>query len=67
MNWKPIETAPKDGTRVLGYKARNKANPILVVKHCNRFGGRWLVVKGGAIQGLTHWQPLPAPPEHRND
>lgn len=65
--WQPIETAPKDGTRVLavGHRGSN----IDVIEWGNgRYLGR---VKGynqawvnnpGVEVNPTHWQPLPPPP-----
>lgn len=69
--WMPIETAPKDGTKILTY-----APIIPPIK--NRFGGdasakivinERRTTNGGhqwwhsrADQQPTHWQPLPKPP-----
>lgn len=65
MDWKPIETAPKDGTRILGWDGRDMAvvcwdeelahteAPSLWA-HCNRFATDALAA--------THWMPLPDPP-----
>lgn len=67
--WQPIETAPKDGTRVL--VARYMPPYGWILGHAN-----WRVVRevsGWVSHGLgafgelgladpTHWRPLPAPP-----
>jgi len=64
--WKPIETAPQDGTFVLlyddGYK--HSSNSYLIAQFD---GGVWWGKKtnsGRAIiwQEATHWMPLPEPP-----
>jgi hypothetical protein len=63
--WRPIETAPRDGTEVLLYTTA--------------FNGEWIVVQGAYFSSPkqiddgwetafgfhgepTHWQPLPPPP-----
>lgn len=60
--WQPIETAPKDGTRVLlfsgawftGYYAhsRYKWDP-----------GKWRSDEYPDLTNPTHWMPLPQAPE----
>lgn len=66
MEWRPIETAPKDGTFVLGY-----AWECVDVQY-NDNGMRVTWFERGSWQGFpwasqgmkpTHWQPLPAPPK----
>lgn len=56
--WQPIETAPRDGTRLLLF-----GDGDTVVAYFNVGYGTW---DDGDhhddIQGLTHWQPLPAAP-----
>ena len=67
MTWQPIETAPKDGTRVLIYQ------PAGMWRSCNR-GARidlayWHQPGNAEKPGFwmptsrpTHWMPLPDPP-----
>lgn len=66
MKWQPIDTAPKDGTRViLFYGGRDKSDEgqIYTASWCPYFNG-W---EADCIDGFygatpTHWQPLPEPP-----
>jgi hypothetical protein len=52
--WQPIETAPKDGTRILLW-CGSKAHTF--VGQWSR--GSWV---GAKYHTPTHWIPLPAPP-----
>lgn len=71
--WKPIESAPKDGRKILLWFSDTWRRP----GHA-RFG-HWLpdvktkerFVQGGWVCGLnrwhnfpTHWMPLPEPPDN---
>lgn len=67
--WRPIATAPKDGTDILLWEKWGDV-PFVGFWHAE---GRWsyrsdhLYVNGDASldpnwNDLTHWQPLPAPP-----
>jgi hypothetical protein len=69
--WQPIETAPKDGTEILGFKRWSALDglPCMLIvkwldaKHSDEqisdFHETW---SHGAIEGLTHWMPLPGVP-----
>ena len=59
--WKPIETAPKDGTSILAW-GDNWSEP----EKCIYVNERWYIVNVLDDMGLvnpTHWIPLPEPPE----
>lgn len=74
--WKPIETAPKDGTRFLACccdpdsLAGGEVDPydgIELLSGPHTFAGgkkRWLNHNSGNYSHFpaTHWMPLPAPP-----
>lgn len=66
QDWQSIETAPKDGSKILladysGFAARGTDGVWI----CS---GRWLSPEGYWWDGIerlytpTHWQPLPTPP-----
>lgn len=72
MKWMPIESAPKDGTMVLGWPATGRYNqdfPAAMVWDGDR--NDWIITVGGPDQfynignpdAPTHWMELPAPPE----
>lgn len=56
--WQVIDTAPKDGTAVLGVTSYGNQ----IVAYYNEARGRYVNLGGGANQPLTHWMPLPSPP-----
>lgn len=60
MEWQPIETAPRDGTRILLFREG---------WHVNCAVGYWRIdwhefapVGGECFPQPTHWMPLPPPP-----
>jgi hypothetical protein len=69
MNWQPIESAPKDGTRVIltcaGYS--HAPHPFSYpdahqdVVHIARFDGEYW--RPFVPNNWTHWMPLPDPPK----
>lgn len=63
--WRPIETAPKDGTPVIICTSGGK------VFRARWFGGAVWSVDGYSVgfetSDVTHWMPLPQPPETQND
>ena len=81
--WRPIETAPKDGTKVIGLRKSGRA----VTAYCAEYHAGWVAKEGGGHvpngefhklwtedQGdsvfpvtLTHWMPLPPPPQEQKE
>lgn len=73
MTWQPIETAPKDGTKVDLWCINHLHYAKAGQRVCNVDWGRvtdwmgnerddWRHGHGEDLQP-THWQPLPPPPE----
>ncbi len=76
QQWKPIETAPKDGTWILGIN--NRGNCAVIIWAKEALDGRGGLANGWihpfsdmTLSGFwngdcgsvaTHWQPLPHPP-----
>ena len=56
--WEPIETAPKDGTHILGYG--EEWPEIAVVVYTT--GWDFYPYSDTDVGELSHWMPLPAPP-----
>lgn len=54
--WRPIETAPRDGTVVLGFIPRNKGVRCVFWKQ-----NQWVLTPGTWCEHPTLWQPLPDP------
>lgn len=61
MEWQPIETAPKDGTVVLGYRYQLGSLSWIVIMF-DRIKGVWFNYHTGQQEFPTHWMPLPAAP-----
>lgn len=61
--WQPIDTAPKDGARVIVYCDRGAR--IRIMKYWQPSNpdtpGFWIDGTGSATP--THWMPLPEPPK----
>ncbi len=66
--WKPIETAPKDGTPILGYADGEMTTVQWIVPEMYPDNGYWgLVICGSHPEdgewNPTHWDDLPDSPE----
>ena len=65
MEWEPIETAPKDGTRVLLYDRfmREQDFAVFVGRWVmGLHGAGWYATPGAFSKRPTHWMPIPKPP-----
>lgn len=68
--WKPIESAPRDGTLLLLWSKTHEKCFIgyWVDSEEFRYGKRvrhstfWYCFEGGQDDSLTHWMPLPGEP-----
>lgn len=63
--WQPIDTAPMDGTVILGYRSGKMREAYRVQRDdCEMwvFGGASAAVKHLPSIKPTHWMPLPNPP-----
>ncbi len=61
MEWHPIETAPKDGTKVLLSNSEDVFSGCWVESTLRGFEW-WSGEQGGTVKP-THWMPLPEPPK----
>nr|WP_303705475.1 hypothetical protein [Brevundimonas naejangsanensis] len=60
VEWRPIETAPRDGTEIIAMIARKRIRLAWYFKPSSRTEG-WLDENGRSINP-THWLPLPPAP-----
>ena len=58
--WRDISTAPRDGTRILVWRAHEPGKEHLQVGVDKWKGGCWY--RSRTMMQPTHWQPLPPPP-----
>lgn len=74
MDWRPINTAPKDGTPVLvysPYEVQSEPTNIIVARYERHGPHEWwgyceslIADAHGQIEPEpTHWMPLPKPPD----
>ncbi len=59
LEWQPIETAPKDGTRFIGLKPNRN---VEVVHWSTKYRPSAWATDEEFYLYPTHWMPLPAPP-----
>jgi len=63
--WQPIESAPRDGTRVLAFPIRWDRTSAAVMYFKKPFG--FVSAPGDWAAHPTHWQPLPEPPTTKGE
>ena len=68
MEWKPIETAPKDGTPIRVYDGETSDFQTIVTYNDNNHFYPWEAIENLSYShhAFTHWQalsPLPEPPK----
>ena len=63
MKWKPIETAPKDGSQVPVGNLDNPNGEWPFMGEWDVHGQKWRIHIDGQIIGPTHWLQLPEMPK----
>lgn len=66
--WRPIESAPKDGTKILIFEPEGEIAIVSYVGAASYGDFPWKIWGGYSsyrIDVPTRWQPLPPPPEER--
>ena len=65
-DWQHIETAPKDGTEILGYCSYNEEIRVVAWFEYTKLNGQklsyWEKIDSESETTATHWMPLPKPP-----
>jgi hypothetical protein len=61
--WQPIDSAPKDGKKVLIYANLASGFHVQEASHAGTYGDAdmWLT-SVGFVYNVAHWMPLPTPP-----
>ena len=62
MDWQPIETAPRDGTWMLGYWTHLEGPDECSMSTVRFSDGCFEDDQHEGVNPPTHWMPLPAPP-----
>lgn len=60
--WMPIETAPRDGTRVLMFETF-AGRCVYPARWIGAPHNIWQRDSGSSMAKPSHWMPIPAPPE----
>lgn len=64
MKWMPIETAPKDGSRIITYDGSEvRENRWFNFDVTGCFPGSDAYCRWHPQESPTHWMPLPEPPQ----
>lgn len=73
-DWQPIDTAPRDGTRVLTWHSMGSGGAVVNNPSHHAYGQNgWCVIQSTLDElwpseiletgSVTHWMPLPPPPK----
>ncbi len=62
--WLDIETAPKDGTRVLVFE-NFAVKTVCGARWVGSPHDVWIADTGSYLRRASHWMPIPAPPDDR--
>lgn len=65
--WRPIDSAPKDGHRILMTGLNQTVRWTAIGYYAPAHGATWVSEESygfgpGKLQNPTHWRPLPSPP-----
>ena len=69
--WRPIKTAPRDGTPFLAYWGGDVIETQIRIRRLSLRGEMWFESVAGerayvdGDAGPTHWLPLPPPPKDK--
>ena len=61
-DWRPIKTAPKDGTRIVLYR-EGFAESMAIAWYDKEYECPWIPVNGTSFPEPTHWKPCPDVPK----
>ena len=70
--WQPIETAPRDGTRVLVFDPMHGQRVAQLMASLEDRDEQWIYARTTGREAIaflcrpTHWRPLPPPPSDPN-
>lgn len=70
QTWRPISEAPKDGTYILLFPCKGRGGylgPMSAYWHSPAHGKGFWVASTHTQGDATYWQPLPLPPEGREE
>ena len=59
-DWQTIETAPKNGDKLLGFNKKSKTYYVIKWAVKGMLKDNWVSREG--LKSPTHWMPLPEPP-----
>lgn len=67
QQWEPIETAPKNGERILVFQPAKGKGEVLIAFYNERCESFVNDVPNGSMLTPKYWQPIPKPPKRNDD